>query len=254
MGIMPQLSDELIDNDCIPRREKSRKSNSEPNESNELDSNEPNNNNELNNINEPNSNLFNQFRKFFHRLSLKNSSKKMIEEKVITDEEFQAVVQELREKNKITSFGIQEILLQKKIKEHVENNKMYLKNKSKNNGKEQHQHDNCPFQGKVNFLEKASKEVAEASKNPIYKRDSFNQKHNLQRVPKFYLKSEKKWNNIAALLLDEECDSEDEKNDKEGKLLMKLCYTPKLMNKNEMNTEDCFACDHIKSCMFPPCA
>ena len=154
-----------------------------------------------------------------------------ITEKTITDQEFQLVVQELREKNKITSFGILEILMQKKIKQHLENNKAHSKNKSKHKSKSKEQH-HCPFQGKVNFLEKASTEVAEASKNPIYKRDSFSQKDNLRRVSNVEWKNmSQKWNSIADLLLDGEFDYEDQESNNGG-------FTSKVMHKHKVDAAD----------------
>ena len=130
--------------------------------------------------------------------------------KEMTDEDFKEIVQELRRQKTVTNFGIQELLSQKEVKQNCKLNRENFDDELKNNTRSAKMQQYI-FQGKESFLEKASKDVAEASKNPIYKRDSIHQQDKLRRVSNFRWKNmSEKWNNIAALLVDDEFDDDEE--------------------------------------------
>ena len=93
----------------------------------------------------------------------------------ISDDKFKEIIHSLRKVGMVTQFGAQEFLCRKssQIRTAVTESANTFHPEYSNT---------CVFDGKESFLTKTSQQVAEASKNPIYKRDSGKQTKVLQRV------------------------------------------------------------------------
>lgn len=143
---------------------------------------------------------------------------------LMSDDEFKEIVQELRKNGVVTQVGAQEVLSKKNIQSIMEKND---REKSLTTNQNEDGNKSNLFDGKESFLEEASRKVAEASKNPIYKRDSCHQQKVLRRVSVFEWENmSKRWQSNESFLLDEDLDDE---------VIVHRCNRSSLVSVDSMN-------------------